>query len=92
MTSRHFEASINYNWLEDAIEAVLHESHDDVNNDFAIVPPSPIVVTDEEEGADEDMVTSSLPRDFLWNNKVLAHSLDSDEDSSDEELLGAKRL
>ncbi|CAG4990114.1 unnamed protein product [Parnassius apollo] len=62
---------------------------------MAIIPPDPSVVTDEEEGPDEDMVTYMLPRDVLGNIKVMVRdegTLSSDYDSSDEEPLAAKRL
>ncbi|CAH2098362.1 unnamed protein product [Euphydryas editha] len=59
-----------------------------------IKPPEPIAVTDDEEGADEDMVTASLPRDVPGNIEVFRHNENSipsnDTYSSGDEPLAEK--
>ncbi|KAG7295626.1 hypothetical protein JYU34_021902 [Plutella xylostella] len=64
MSHKIFSHENSFRGLQEAIEAVLEDSDDDREYDLAIIPPKPSVVTDEEEQSDEDMVTSTLPRDF----------------------------
>ncbi|CAK1592870.1 unnamed protein product [Parnassius mnemosyne] len=95
MSRKMFYGSNSFIGLEEAIEAVTADSDDDRAYDLAIIPPDPSVVTDEEEGSDEDMVTYTLPRDVPGNIEVLVHDEDtllSDYDSSDEEPLASKRV
>lgn len=73
---------------------VMEDSDDDREYDFTIIPPDPSVVTDKEEGSDDDMVTHSLPRDVPGNIEVFVRdegTLSSKYDSSDEEPLGRKK-
>lgn len=94
MLATYFNASNIFRGLEEALHVILEEN-DDREYEIAIIPPDPSVVTDEEEGADEDMVTHSLPRDVSGNIEVIVHnsgSLSSDYDSSDEEPLAARRV
>ncbi|CAG5004906.1 unnamed protein product [Parnassius apollo] len=57
--------------LEEAIAAATADSDDDREYDFAIIPPDSSVVTHEEEGSDEAMVTYTLSRDVSGNIEVM---------------------
>ncbi|CAG4979648.1 unnamed protein product [Parnassius apollo] len=96
MSRKIFSGTNSFIGLEEAIEAVTTDSDDDREYDLAIIPPDPSVVTDEEEGSDQDiMVTYTLPRDVPGNIEVMVldeGTLSSDYDSSDEEPLTAKRV
>ncbi|KAG7305050.1 hypothetical protein JYU34_010506 [Plutella xylostella] len=95
MSRKIFFHENSFRGLQEAIEAVLEDSEDDREYDLAIIPPNPSVVTDEEELSDEDMVTSTLPRDVPGNVKVIVCDegvFPSDYGSSDEEPLAAKRV
>jgi hypothetical protein len=71
----------------------LDNSDDEANYDLAIIPPPPSILTDEEEGADDDLNITSLPRDIPGNIEVFTYNAHvSDDDSSDDEPLAAKRL
>ncbi|XP_022816255.1 piggyBac transposable element-derived protein 3-like [Spodoptera litura] len=60
---------------------------------MAIIPPPPSVVTDEEEGPDENLGTTLLPRDIPGSIEVFIHNNKSDDDdSSDDEPLANKQL
>ncbi|XP_046972429.1 piggyBac transposable element-derived protein 2-like [Vanessa cardui] len=93
MSSRHLNVSDYYNGLEEAVIAVLEDSDSEADYEFAIIPPEPSVVTDEEEGADEQL-TASLPRDVPGNIEVFRSNKDKipcgDPDSSDDEPLAEK--
>ncbi|XP_013193343.1 piggyBac transposable element-derived protein 3 isoform X2 [Amyelois transitella] len=89
-----FSASNNYRGLEDAIHDIIEDSDDGLEYDLAIIPPDPSIVTDEEEGFDEDLMPSSLPNDVPGNIEVFVHnigSLSDSGDSSDDEPLAAKK-
>lgn len=91
MSSKRFNVSTNYSGLEEAVQAVLQDSHSEGEYEFAIIPPDPSVVTDEEEGAEEDMLTASMPRDVPGNIEVFRNEDDIDsDDSSDDEPLAQK--
>ncbi|KAL3267387.1 hypothetical protein HHI36_011516, partial [Cryptolaemus montrouzieri] len=57
---RRFSASNNYLGLEDAINSIEEESDDGFEYDLAIIPPEPSVVSNEEEGFDDE----NLPTHF----------------------------
>lgn len=92
MSSRNFNVSNFYKGLEEAVNTVLDESDSDGEYDFAVIPPEPSVVTDEEEGVDEDMVTATLPQDVPGNIEVFRANEDiiQSDDSSDDEPLAEK--
>ncbi|CAH2084943.1 unnamed protein product [Euphydryas editha] len=92
---RRFSASNNYLGLEEALNSIEVDSDDGLEYDLAIIPPDHSVVTDEEEGFDDDIITSStLPRDVPGNVEVFVRnfgSLSDSGDSSDDKPLSAKR-
>nr|XP_026496431.1 piggyBac transposable element-derived protein 2-like [Vanessa tameamea] len=94
MSSKRLNVSNYYNGLEEAVIAVLEDSDSEADYEFAIIPPEPSIVTDEEEGADEAMITASLPRDVPGNIEVFRSNKDTipcgDLDSSDDEPLAEK--
>lgn len=94
MSGKRFNFANNYKGLEQAIAAIFEDSEDDGEYDMTIIPPDPSVVTDEEEGADGDMETHSMPRDVPGSIEVFVHNEGSlsSGDSSDEEPLAAKRM
>lgn len=49
--------------LQEAIEAVMDEEGDVGEIDLVALPPEPGVVTDEEEGDDDNLQTNAFPRD-----------------------------
>nr|XP_034824577.1 piggyBac transposable element-derived protein 2-like [Maniola hyperantus]XP_034832956.1 piggyBac transposable element-derived protein 2-like [Maniola hyperantus] len=90
-----FLARNNYKGLEEAVDAILHDSDDD-EFDLAIIPPDPSALTDEEEGADEDMVSSFIPHDVPGTIEIFTNRTDggneySSSDDSDNEPLASKR-
>lgn len=95
MEENKFTARKSYRGLEEAIEAVLLDSDDD-DCDLAIIPPDPSALTDEEEGADEDMAGCFMPQDVPGNIEVFRNRKNSDSednayDESDDEPLASKR-
>lgn len=58
MSSTLFNVSDHYSRLEEAVNAKLEYIDSDFEYDFAVIPPAPSVVTDEEEGGEEDMVSA----------------------------------
>lgn len=89
MSSKQFNVSKDYNSLEEAVNAILRDSDSEAEYDFAVIPPEPSVLTDEEEGADEDMLLASLPKDVPGNIEVFRCNA-NDDDSSDDETLAEK--
>lgn len=81
--------STDYNRLEEAVNAILCDSDSEAEYDFAVIPPEPSVLTDEEEGSDEDMLFVSLPKDVPGNIEVFSCNSD-DYDSSDDEPVAEK--
>ncbi|CAG5046060.1 unnamed protein product [Parnassius apollo] len=61
MSRKMFSGTNSFTGLEEATEALTADSDDDLEYDLAIIPPDPSVVTDDEEGSDQDMVTYTLP-------------------------------
>lgn len=91
---RRFTASNNFQGLEEAIFRDGEDSDDGLEYDLAIIPPEPSVVTDEQEGFDDDVSPSSLPKDVPGNIEVFVHtvgSLSVSEKSSDNESLVVER-
>ncbi|CAH2095725.1 unnamed protein product [Euphydryas editha] len=91
MKKQRFTAQTSYRGLQEAIEAVLQNSEDD-ECDLAIIPSDPSALTDEEEGADEDMAACPIPQDVpgtievFWNREDNG-SEDSAHSNSDDEPL-----
>lgn len=88
---RSFASHNNYSRLEEAVEAIMAEENDDsMEYDVILVPPDPALVTDEEEGNEEYLMTCTLPRDVPGTVEVIPRGIDhdiSDWDVSDEEPL-----
>lgn len=70
-----FTYNKNYFGLEEAIHDIISQDSDaDATYDVLILPPNPGVITDEEEGEDDDLYGSKLPRDVPGNIEVVTHS------------------
>ena len=77
--------------LQEAIEAVLQDSEDN-KFDLAIIPPDPSALTDEKEGADDDIMAYSIPQDVHDTIEVLRNredngSRDSTHSDCDDEPI-----
>lgn len=70
MNSNRFNISNAFKGLEEAVDSILDDSDGEAEYDFVIIPPEPSVLTDEEEGADENMVDDSMPQDVPGNVEV----------------------
>ncbi|KAH9632039.1 hypothetical protein HF086_005370 [Spodoptera exigua] len=91
---RRYSASNQYRGLEEALNTVLEDSDDGLEYDLAIIPPEPSVVTDEEEGFDDETIANNLPGDVPGEIEVFVQNigtLSDSEDDSDNEPLAAKR-
>lgn len=82
----------NYFGLEDAIHDIIsQDSEDDVTYDVFMLPPDPDVITDEEEGGDDDLYGNKLPRDVPGNIEVVTHrhtaTVEDQWSSDDDEPL-----
>ncbi|XP_052742641.1 alpha-tocopherol transfer protein-like [Bicyclus anynana] len=64
-----------YIGLEAAVDGVLRNSDDD-ESDFAIIPPDPSTLTDEEEGAEEDIAGCFMPHDVPHTIEVFTNPED----------------
>ncbi|CAG5027118.1 unnamed protein product [Parnassius apollo] len=58
-----FSNQNNYSKLEEALESILAGEDQDVEYDVVLLPPDPATVSDEEKGNEDDIVSSTLPRD-----------------------------
>lgn len=87
---RVFTSKNNYAKLEEAIEAVIADENDDVEYDVLLLPPELAVVSDEEEGNDDDLTCSTLPKEVPGTVEVISRRPNFDtsdwEDSDDEPL------
>lgn len=94
MKKQRFTAQTSYRGLQEAIEALLQDSEDDECT-LAIIPPDPSALTDEEEGADEDMAACTIPQDVPGTIEVSREDNGSEDsmhsDSDDEPLASKKR-
>ncbi|KAL3268870.1 hypothetical protein HHI36_007959 [Cryptolaemus montrouzieri] len=88
---RRFSASNNYLGLEEAINSIEEHSDDGFEYDLAIITPEPSVVTDEEEGFDDENLPTNLPNDVSGNKEVFIRGEGALSDSSDDEPLASKR-
>lgn len=88
MSKKVFSARGHYQGLEDALAAVMEEEESDVDVDLVVLPPNASVLTDEEEGDEDDIITSHVPVDIPGPVEVFTRSEDNEVwDSSDEEPL-----
>ena len=63
MTRRTFSGCNKYQGLQEEIEAIIIE--EDVGEvDLVALPPEPSVVTDKEEGDDDNKQSTAIPRDI----------------------------
>ncbi|KAL3282180.1 hypothetical protein HHI36_005374 [Cryptolaemus montrouzieri] len=88
---RSFSASNNYLGLEEAKNSIEEDSDDGFEYDLAIIPPEPSVVTDEEEGFDDENLPTNLSNDVPGNIEVFIRDEGALSDSSYDEPLASKR-
>uniref|UniRef100_A0A2A4JSB1 Uncharacterized protein n=1 Tax=Heliothis virescens TaxID=7102 RepID=A0A2A4JSB1_HELVI len=88
---RRFSASNDYKGLEESVNFIEEDSDDALEYDLAIIPPEPSVVTDEEEGFDDNSVSRNLPNNVPGNIEVFVRDEGVLSDSSDDEPLATKR-
>lgn len=87
----------SYKRLEEALESILADESNDEEYDMVLVPPDPAVVSDEEEGNEDNLAASSFPMDVPGTIEVGRRRPDYDvsekSDSDDEPLrpMPAKR-
>ncbi|CAG4992986.1 unnamed protein product [Parnassius apollo] len=88
MSRKMFFGTNRFIGLDEAIAEVTANSYDDREYDLVIIPPNSSVVTDEEGGTDEDMVTYTLPRYVSDNIDVMVRdegTFSTDYDLSEED-------
>ncbi|KAL3275118.1 hypothetical protein HHI36_019889 [Cryptolaemus montrouzieri] len=88
---QRFSASNNYLGLEESINSTEEDSDDGFEYNLAIIPPEPSVVTDEEEGFDDENLPTNFPNDVPGNIEVFIRDEGALSDSSDDEPLASKR-
>ncbi|CAK1544462.1 unnamed protein product [Leptosia nina] len=88
---RRFSFGNNYSGLEVAINSIGEDSDADFEYDLAIIPPEPSVVTDEEEGFDNEILPTNLPNDVPGNIEVFIRNEGDLSESNDDEPLASKR-
>lgn len=86
MNKNKYTALHSHNGLLEAIEVLLHVS-DDEKYDLAIIPCHPCGLTENEEGADKDMMAYFIPQDLPGTTKVFR----SREDSGSEDTMYIQR-
>lgn len=88
MAKRSFNVRNDYQELEEALENILAEDDDpDVSYDLVAIPPNPSVLTDEEEGDEDNIQQNILPRDIPGRVEVFVPQRDDEWDSNDDEPL-----
>ncbi|XP_065370926.1 piggyBac transposable element-derived protein 2-like, partial [Calliphora vicina] len=83
----------SFKGLQEAVDSILADSEDE-DIDMVIIPPNPSELTDEEEGVEDDMISSALPQDIPGTIDVFVNrrNIDNDvSDDSDDEPLESKR-
>lgn len=68
--------------MEEAVNLIEEDSDDALEYDLAIIPPEPSVVTDEEEGFDDNSVSRNLPNDVPGNIELFVRDEGVLSDSS----------
>jgi hypothetical protein len=53
----------SYKRLGEALESIIADESNDEEYDMVLVPPDPAVVSDEEEGNEDNLATSRFPMD-----------------------------
>ncbi|CAH2084691.1 unnamed protein product [Euphydryas editha] len=88
MTKRSFNVAHEYRGLGEAIESILNDEEDtDVSYDIVAIPPDPSVLTDNEEGDEDDVQQNTLPHDIPGRVEVFESRNNDDWDGSDDEPL-----
>ncbi|KAJ2948736.1 hypothetical protein O0L34_g7996 [Tuta absoluta] len=92
---RVFTNHNNYARLDEAVESIMADENDDVEYDLVLLPPDPAIVSDEEEGNDDDLTNSTLPRDVPGTLEVVPrhpnHDISDWDESNDEPLSNIAR-
>lgn len=86
MAKRTFSSVNEYCGLEEALNAVMLEE-DDASIDLVTLPPEPSVLTDEEEGDEDNIQSNTVPRDIPGRIEVFMNRDEEEWDSSDDETL-----
>lgn len=80
----------SYKRLEEALESIMADESNDEEYDMVLVPPDPAVVSDEEEGNEDNLASSRFPMDVPGTIEVGRRHPDYDvselSDSDDEQL------
>lgn len=91
---RSFDVANDFQGFEEAIENILNDGDDhDVSYDLVAIPPHPSILTDIEEGDEDDVQQNTtpwyivLPRDIPGSVEVSESRNDDEYDSSDDEPL-----
>ncbi|KAL4720264.1 hypothetical protein ACJJTC_003400 [Scirpophaga incertulas] len=71
MTRRVFNAGNEFHGLQEALEAVMNED-DGSELDLVVIPPEPSVLTDEEEGNEDNIESNTVPRDIPRESRIFA--------------------
>lgn len=90
MTRRVFSGGNEYHGLQEALEAVMDED-DGAEIDLVVIPPEPSVLTDEEEGDEDNIESNTVPRDIPGRVEVFTNADEDDWDSSDDETLAVTK-
>lgn len=54
-TRRIFHSQNNHIRLEEALESIISDENDDVEYDMVLVLPNPDILSDDEEGDEDDL-------------------------------------
>lgn len=87
MARKVFSGHNDYQGLEEALQAIFNEESDIGEVDLVALPPKPSVVTDEEEGNDDNIRSNVIPRDIPGRVEVFTNRNNEDWDSSDDEIF-----
>lgn len=88
MAKQSFNSANNYRGLQEAIASIFEDSDSDDNYDLLAIPPDPSILTDEDEGDEDNIHGNVFPRDIPGTIEVIQNKINNDEwDSSDDEPL-----
>lgn len=85
-----FSSKNNFRGLQEFVNNFVDENSEEI--ECVIIPPEPDILTDEENIDDDDLYTFNLPQDVPGTLQVFNRNENSDSDSSDDEILAAKKI